>query len=141
MLVPDVNVLVNARFSDATFHGEAIGWLERARRGDETLGVPELVMSAFIRIVTSRQGFANAISTSDAFSYCQALRLSPAFIALAPGHQHWSAFRDLVEESGVYGRDVSDAYLAAFAIENNATFVTFDRGFARFPGLRVWEPA
>jgi predicted nucleic acid-binding protein len=46
-----------------------------------------------------------------------------------------------VLESGIKGPDITDAYLAAFAIENDATFVTFDRGFTRFQGLRVLEPS
>ncbi len=31
-------------------------------------------------------------------------------------------------------------YLAAMALEQGATWVTRDRGFARFPGLRVQDP-
>jgi len=61
----------------------------------------------------------------------------PAAASLDPGAIHWDIFRTLVLESGVSGPHVSDAYLAAFAIENNATFVTFDRGFRRFEGLKL----
>lgn len=32
------------------------------------------------------------------------------------------------------------AYLAALALEQGATWVTRDRRFARFPGLRVHDP-
>jgi predicted nucleic acid-binding protein len=49
-------------------------------------------------------------------------------------------FREIVLASGISGPDITDAYLAAFALENDATFVTFDRGFQRFTGLRVFVP-
>jgi predicted nucleic acid-binding protein len=35
---------------------------------------------------------------------------------------------------------VSDAHLAALAIEHGATLITSDRDFARFPDLRVEYP-
>ena len=36
---------------------------------------------------------------------------------------------------------VPDAYLATFAIEANAELATCDAGFARFQGLRWFNPA
>lgn len=36
--------------------------------------------------------------------------------------------------------DVSDAFLAAIALEHGATWVTSDHGFGRFPGLRTARP-
>jgi len=35
---------------------------------------------------------------------------------------------------------VPDAYLAALAIEHGATWVTLDRAFRRFTGLRTESP-
>jgi predicted nucleic acid-binding protein len=44
-------------------------------------------------------------------------------------------------EAQVTGPLVMDAFLAALAIENGATLVTTDRDFARFPKLKVTNPA
>jgi hypothetical protein len=38
------------------------------------------------------------------------------------------------------GNLIQDAYLAALALEHDAVFVTTDRDFARFPGLRWQHP-
>jgi predicted nucleic acid-binding protein len=65
----------------------------------------------------------------------------PAYGRLVEGPRHWEIFQQLTEVSGIRGGSLTDAYLAAFAIENDATFVTFDRGFAKFPGLKVLNPA
>ena len=46
----------------------------------------------------------------------------------------------LIERSGVRGAMVSDAYLAALAIEHGCDLVTTDSDFARFPGLRWRNP-
>ena len=51
----------------------------------------------------------------------------------------------LKQASGVFiggGRHwrLADAYLAALAIESGCTWVTTDRDYSRFPGLRTLHP-
>ena len=140
MLVPDVNVLLRAHFDAAERHATASGWLNAARAGGEPLGIPGIVMSGFIRIATNPRIFAPPATVDRAFAVCAALRRSPSYVGLAPGLNHWSIFQRLVTSANVSGPDVADAYLAAFAVEHEATFITFDRGFARFAGLRWSEP-
>jgi predicted nucleic acid-binding protein len=57
-----------------------------------------------------------------------------------PGSRHLEILAALLEESGVAGNLVSDAHLAALAIEFDAALVSFDRDFARFAGLRWSVP-
>jgi predicted nucleic acid-binding protein len=57
-------------------------------------------------------------------------------VIVAPGPRHWGIFAGLCRSGGAQGNLVSDAYLAALAIESGSELVTADRGFARFPGLR-----
>jgi toxin-antitoxin system PIN domain toxin len=130
-------VFIYAVQTDSKSHTVASGWLAAAGDGDEVLGIPGLVLSAFVRISTNRRMVSLALSVEDAFSRCQEFLAMPAAASLDPGAIHWDIFRTLVLESGVSGPHVSDAYLAAFAIENHATFVTFDRGFRRFEGLKL----
>ena len=56
---------------------------------------------------------------------------------VAPGASAWRHFVGLVTALELRGNDVPDAWLAAQAIELDAHFVTFDRGFRRFPGLHL----
>ena len=66
------------------------------------------------------------------------LRLLP--VRVRAGERHWPNFRGLVEQHGLRGNDIPDAYLAALALEQGATWVTTDRGFARYEGLRLLDP-
>ena len=75
-----------------------------------------------------------------ALEYVNELRRSPATVEIAAGDRHWGIFVDLCEAVGAKGNLVPDAYLAALALEQGASWVTADRGFARFPGLRVLHP-
>ena len=61
-------------------------------------------------------------------------------VKLVPGDRHWSIFTDLIKRVGARGNTIPDAYLAALAIESGSEFVTSDRGFAQFPGLRWKHP-
>ncbi|MGE3074750.1 MAG: TA system VapC family ribonuclease toxin [Dehalococcoidia bacterium] len=140
MLVPDVNVLINAENSASPDHEAAREWMESRGNGLVAVAIPDMVLFGFVRITTNPAFGANAQSTAGAFEVCRALQAMPAYQRLVEGSRHWEIFRELSLDSGRRGGALADAYLAAFAIENDATFVTFDRGFARFPGLKVHVP-
>lgn len=141
MLVPDVNVLLNAENRQSTSHGAAREWIESAGNETEAVAIPEMVLFGFVRITTNPSMRDNAQTTAEAFDVCSALRTMPAFVPLVVGPRHWAIFRELSLGTALRGGGLTDAYLAAFAIENDATFVTFDRGFAKFPGLKILIPA
>ncbi|MGE0601068.1 MAG: TA system VapC family ribonuclease toxin [Dehalococcoidia bacterium] len=140
MLVPDVNVLLNAENLASTDHVAAREWIETAGNGRVTVGIPDMVLFGFVRITTNPGMRANAQSPTAAFEVCRAIRAMPAYERLVEGPGHWEIFRELGLNSGLRAGGLTDAYLAAFAIENDATFVTFDRGFSKFPGLKVAVP-
>jgi len=59
---------------------------------------------------------------------------------LAPGERHWSVLSGLLPTAQIRGPLVTDAHLAALAIEHGAVLYATDRDFARFPGLRTVNP-
>jgi toxin-antitoxin system PIN domain toxin len=140
VLIADVNVLINANREGARRHIDYKRWLDERLSGAEPFGVSELVLGAFVRLMTNHRVADPALSPDEAIAYCDAVRLSPAAVVVAPGVRHWDIFCDLVRTTNARANLVPDAYLAALAIEHNATFVTSDRGFARFAGLRLMDP-
>ena len=74
-----------------------------------------------------------------ALEFVDALKAQPNYVAIAPGNRHWGIFRRLCLESGVRGNLIPDAYLAALAIESGSEWISSDRDFSRFEGLR-WRP-
>jgi predicted nucleic acid-binding protein len=57
-----------------------------------------------------------------------------------PGRNHWAVFIGLCQQAGIKGNLVPDAYLAALAIESGSEWITTDRDYSRFPGLRWRHP-
>src|SRR5579859_603373 len=140
MLLPDVNVLIYAHRQDAPDHAAYREWLERLINDDAAFGLADLVLSGFIRVVTHPRVFNPPSSIDEACAFVIALRGRPNYVSVGPGPRHWDLFLSLCRRAGARGNLVPDAYLAALAIESGSEWMTTDRGFARFPGLRWRHP-
>jgi toxin-antitoxin system PIN domain toxin len=140
MLLPDVNVLVYAHRRDAPDHARYLAWLESEVNSDQAYGLADLVLSGFIRVVTHPRVFNPVSSLDDALAFVNVLRARDNCVPVLPGPRHWDLFCTLCRRAGAKGNVVPDAYLAALAIESGSEWVTTDRGFARFPGLRWRHP-
>ncbi len=140
MLLADVNVYLYAHRPESYRHEEYRAWLGRALTGSEPWGVSETVLASFLRIATHHRVYREPTPLDVALAFCDAVVTAPAAVRVRPGPDHWSLFTSLVAEAGARGNLVPDAYLAALAIEHGATWVTTDRGFARFPQLRWTSP-
>jgi uncharacterized protein len=140
MLCVDVNVLIYAHRSDLDEHSDYRDLLERLVNDTEPVGIPDLGLVGFVRVVTNRRIFAEPTSADEAWTAVDALLAAPSATRLSPGERHWTLFRELAADIDARGNDISDAYLAAYALENNATWLSADRGFARFRRLRWTHP-
>lgn len=140
MIACDVNVLVYAHNADDPRTGEYRAWLEEAANGAEPFGLSSTVAAGFLRIVTHPKVLTSPLTVDVALDLLDDLRGAPAVVAMEPGRQHWSIFSRLCRSVSARGNTVPDAYLASIAIEHGCLWLSADRGFARFPGLRWRHP-
>ncbi|MEN6407283.1 MAG: type II toxin-antitoxin system VapC family toxin [Thermoguttaceae bacterium] len=140
MQLLDVNVLVYAFRKDLPQHRQLSSWLGEVVNGDAAFGVPDAVLSGFLRIVTHPRVFAVPTAMDEALDFVDRLRESPAFVPFQPGPRHWNIFAALCRNADVRGNLVPDAYLAAMAIEAGCEWITMDRDYCRFPALRWRSP-
>jgi hypothetical protein len=136
MMLPDVNVLVYAFRKRSSHHSICRPWLNAVVLGDAQFGISRLTLSALVRITTSRRIFREPSTPEDAFGFCEDLLGQPHCQVVEPGERHWRIFQRLCTEADVRGPMVTDAYYAALAIEWGCEWVTLDRDYARFPGLK-----
>ncbi len=139
MLLPDVNVLIAAHREAAPLHREARAWLVSALEGDETVALCPPVVSGFIRVSTSPRVFDPPSTHREVFGFVRSLAAHPATLWLNPGRQHLRLLESLCGDADVRGDLVSDAVIAALALEVGAIVVSYDRDFGRFGGL-AWRP-
>lgn len=136
----DINVLVYAFDRDAPRHEEYRAWLMDVLQGPEHFGVPSVVLSGFIRIVT-HPGIPRARpELATVLRFAELVRSAPFSVSMDAGPAHWEIFSGLCRKVEAKGNVVPDAYLAALAVEHRCEWNTTDRGFARFPGLRWRHP-
>ena len=140
MVLPDVNVLIYAFRRDSARHAEYREWLGSTINGPEAFALSEIVLSGFVRVVTHPRVFQNPDSAESAFNFLDQLRARPNCVRVSPGARHWSIFQDLCRRAEAKGNLVADAYLAALAIESGCEWITDDRDYARFPGLKWRHP-
>ena len=134
---PDVNVLVSAFREDAAHHVRCRAWLGNAFAGRDQVGLSELVLSGVLRVLTHPRIFHPPTPSDAATAFVDALLAQPASVALRPGSSHWRIFRGMSATLRLTGNRIPDAYYAALAIEHGCTWVTLDRGFSVYSGLRL----
>jgi toxin-antitoxin system PIN domain toxin len=140
MILPDVNVLVGAFRADAPHHAQLRRWLKSAVAGVEDLGLTDAVLAGTLRVLTHPRVFVNPTPLDDALAQVAALRDADGVVRVTPGPRHWETVERLCRAADARGNLVVAAQRAAVAIELGATWVTLDRDFARFPGLRWVSP-
>jgi len=140
MLIIDVNILLYAHRQETVRHKDYFQWLETLGGSARSFTLPAPVRMGFIRIATNPKVFKTPTQVDQAFQFLDGLLACGNHVETGPGERHWEIFRGLCRRVGAKGNLVSDAFLAALAIETGGEMVTTDRGFARFPGLRWSHP-
>ena len=140
MVLPDVNVLLYAHREEIPDHPAYRDWLEELIHSPQAFGLSDLVLSVFLRISTHSRIFNPPSPLDAALTFTGQLRDRPNRVVIAPGARHWEIFTGLCNRVQCKGNLVKDAYLAALAIESGSEWITTDRDFSRFPGLRWRHP-
>jgi toxin-antitoxin system PIN domain toxin len=140
MVLLDVNVLVRAFHGGAPDHERYRAWLDDIVASPEPYAVSELVLSGFVRIATHPGIFDPPAPAARAIAFAAAVWAQPNAVPVAPGPRHWDIITHLCRSADAKGNLVPDACPAALAIESGSDWVTTDRDFSRFPGLRWRHP-
>lgn len=140
MMSPDVNVLLYAHRSDLEPHEAYADWLRSMAQATEPFALSEIVLSAFLRIATSRRVFRDPTPLDRALEFVEELRSRDNCRLVRPGERHWAIFTDLCRAVRARDKLVADAYHAAVAIEHGCEWVSADGDFARFKALRWRHP-
>lgn len=140
MIVPDLNLLLYAYNDGAPFHDAARRWWEASVNGAERVGVPWAVSTGFVRLMTHPRVLADPATPTTAAGYVDEWFRVPNVIPLNPGRDHLALFRRCLHAAGVGANLVTDAQLAALAMEYQAELHSTDTDFSRFPGLRWRNP-
>ena len=136
----DANVLLYARDATSPFHDRARWWLTECLNGHVRVGLPWPSLVAFVRISSHPRAYDRPLSPEQAWRQVEDWLAAPASWIPEPTHAHADVLGALVRRYDLRGNIVSDAHLAAIAIEHGLTVCSADTDFARFTELRWVDP-
>ncbi len=140
MILVDANVLLYAYDTQAARHAAAKRWWEEQLSGPDPVRLAWSTIVAFVRIGTHHRVFEHPLSLREACEHVASWLARPMVAVLEPGPRHWDILRRLLVASQATGNLVTDAHLAALAIEHGAELRSTDKDFARFEGLSWQDP-
>jgi toxin-antitoxin system PIN domain toxin len=138
MKIVDANVLLYAINTDSAHHARVRAWWESALNSDQSVGLPWVVILAFLRLSTHRAAFPKPLTAKQAADKVSAWLACPVVTALSEADGHWAILQRLLAQAGTAANLTTDAHLAAIAISRDAVLVSCDNDFGRFADLR-WE--
>lgn len=139
MIVPDANLLLYAYNPASKHQPRAAEWWEQCLRGAEPVGIPWVVILAFLRISTSpklpqRTAMLEAVDAVRTWLAQSNVRI------LQPGFRHTEIYLELLTRLDAKGNLTTDAHIAALCLENDAILHTNDCDFASITGLKLHNP-
>lgn len=140
MIIPDANLLIYAYNPTMPQHQAAKQWWVDALTADESVGLSYQTVFAFLRISTNARLFETVLTVVEAGRHIRSWLTQPNVQILQPAEGHLFRVLDLLQHIGMAGNLVTDAHLAALAIEHRAVLHTTDADFLRFPNLRWHNP-
>jgi uncharacterized protein len=140
VILVDANLLLYAHDHDSPHHEAAGEWLRGVLAGPELVAFSWAILLAFLRLSTNSRVFRQPLLVARAAEVVDDWLADSRVRLLEPTERHWEILRNLLVEGQALGPLVTDAHLAALAIEHGATFASADRGLARFPGLKLLNP-
>ncbi len=140
MTIIDANILLYAYNADAPQQSAVAHWLTGLFKSDDVIALPWITIWAFIRICTNHKIWDHPKPVKEAFGIIDEWLAQPAVTLLHPGPRHRQLLEALVVDHQATGSLLTDAVLAALAIENGAVLASTDQDFSRFHGLRWVNP-
>jgi toxin-antitoxin system PIN domain toxin len=105
-----------------------------------TIALPLLAVWAFLRLSTNPRVWPNPKTAAEAFGIVMELLAVPGVVLLQPGARHIEILEALVTRYKATGPLMTDAVLAAMALECGGRLASTDRDFSRFENLRWFNP-
>ena len=140
MILVDANILLYAEDELSPHHAKARTWWDATLSGRSPVCLCWTVLGAFIRIGTNPRVFEQPLSLDQAVSRVQSWIDQPCTRIVNPTERHWTVFQQMLRQGQAVANLVTDAHLAALAVEHDWEFISTDLGFSRFSGIRWRNP-
>lgn len=138
MIIPDVNLLIYAYDATSPNHLRARAWWEAVLSGVEPVGIPWIVVLAFVRLMTHPTLSENPMTIAQVRKAVTAWLQVGHVRLLSPSPASLTTFFSLLDAANKGGNLSTDAMIAALASEHGGCIYSNDNDFSVFPNV-VWK--
>ncbi|MCC6954267.1 MAG: type II toxin-antitoxin system VapC family toxin [Deltaproteobacteria bacterium] len=141
MIIPDLNLLVYAYNEDAPHHLVAREWWAKVIGSGDQIALPWIVVNGFLRLMSNRAVLVHPLTPSEALDRVEEWFAQRNVQAIEPGPRYLEILKRIFRDRSSIGSELmTDAHIAALAIEYNAEVHSNDMDFGRFTGLKWKNP-
>ena len=140
MILPDINLLLYASFTEYQEHQKSKAWWDGVLSSPVPTKLGHVVILGFLRLSTNPRIYETPYSMDEAVDIVESWLDQPNTELLCPSSGHWGNMKSMLAVSGVMGNLATDAHIAALALDYGLTIYSNDTDFHRFPGVRVVNP-
>jgi hypothetical protein len=140
VILVDANILLYAEDALSPHHSVAREWWDTQLSGTSPVCLCWIIIGAFIRVSTNPRVFENPLNLAQSVDRVRSWLNQPCIRLVEPTDRHWVVFEKMLIEGQAVGNLVTDAYLAALAIQHGCQLMSTDADFARFPMLKWTNP-
>lgn len=140
MILVDLNLLIYSVNADSPHHEKSRAWWEKKLGQSSPVYLAWITIIGFIRLTTQPRILPSPLSAVQSQEIVDLWLRHPSNRLSEPRERHWPILKNLLTISGTSGRGVTDAHLAALAVEHDLELCSSDQDFARYPGLRWTNP-
>lgn len=140
MIIPDVNLLIYAHVPSSIDHAKSLIWWREILAGPEQIGLPDIVISSFLRLTTNTRLFGTPFTPAEAVDLANKW-LTHQNIELLLGEEiNLRKLLENVKARNLSGNSIPDMQIAIFALQHNAVLHSADTGFKRYEDLKWFNP-
>jgi hypothetical protein len=140
LILVDANILLYAEDRSSPRHDAARQWWDSQLSGDDPVALCWTVILAFVRIATNARVFERPLGLGEAASRVESWLDQPCTRIIRPTRGHWQVLQGMLRDAQAVAALVTDAHLAALAVEHGCTLCSTDADFAKFPRLKWRNP-
>ena len=140
MILVDANLLLYAEDQLSPYHDVAREWWDAQLSDISPVCLCWTVLCAFIRISTNPRVFKHPLSLDQAILRVQGWLDQPCTRIVYPTERHWAVLQQLLVGGQAVANLVTDAHVAALAIEHGCELISTDADFSRFSKVKWRNP-
>lgn len=140
MKIVDTNLLIYAYNTHSDLHEQAASFWEDVVNSGAVVGIPWIVLQAFIRLMTGRQVLTNPYTAKEIVGVVDSWLENTNVQIIPHNTKTYAVLSKLITKYKLTGAVTTDCTIVASVIENQGVLYSNDTDFLRFKEIKLENP-